>query len=303
METTPPTPAPNCCRSPTPSRATRASTRTKCWRRWSRPSRRPAARNTARNTTSAPRSTARSGEIRLLRFREVVDTVENEATQIPLARRPAPQRRGRDRRFHHRPAAAHRFRPHRGADRQAGHRPEGARRRAAAPIQRVQGPRRRDRQRPCQAGRIRQCRRRSRPRRGDAAPRRAAAARELPPGRAGARLYLRRAPGDARPADLPVAHPSAIHGQAVRPGSAGNLRRHHRDQGGGARSRQPRQDRGHLARQRHRPGRRLRRHARQPRAGGGRRAAGREDRHHPVVVRTPRPSSSTRWPRPKSPRW
>src|ERR1700732_3892371 len=27
----------------------------------------------------------RSGEIRLLRFREVVDTVENEATQIPLA--------------------------------------------------------------------------------------------------------------------------------------------------------------------------------------------------------------------------
>ena len=31
----------------------------------------------------------------------------------------------------------------------------------------------------------------------------------------------------------------------------------------------------------HRSGRRLRRHARQPRPGGGRRAAGREDRHHP----------------------
>ena len=40
-----------------------------------------------------------------------------------------------------------------------------------------------------------------------------------------------------------------------------------------------------VERQRHRSGRRLRRHARQPRAGGGRRAAGREDRHHPVVGR------------------
>ena len=39
-----------------------------------------------------------------------------------------------------------------------------------------------------------------------------------------------------------------------------------------------------LARQRHRSGRRLRRHARQPRPGGGRRIAGREDRHHPVVA-------------------
>ena len=39
-------------------------------------------------------------------------------------------------------------------------------------------------------------------------------------------------------------------------------------------------------RQRHRSGRRLRRHARQPRAGGGRRAAGREDRHHSVVARS-----------------
>ncbi len=49
------------------------------------------------------------------------------------------------------------------------------------------------------------------------------------------------------PADLPVAHASAVHGQAVRAGSAGDLRRHHRDQVGGARPRQPRQDRGHLA--------------------------------------------------------
>ena len=39
------------------------------------------------------------------------------------------------------------------------------------------------------------------------------------------------------PADLPSPHPSRLPGQAVRAGSAGNLRRHHRDQGGGARPR------------------------------------------------------------------
>ena len=35
--------------------------------------------------------------------------------------------------------------------------------------------------------------------------------------------HLRRAPRAARSADLPVAHASAIHGEAVRAGSAGNL--------------------------------------------------------------------------------
>ncbi len=140
-------------------------------------------------------------------------------------------------------AAADRFRPHRRADRQAGDRAEGARSRAQAPVRGVQGPHGRDHQRPRQARRIRQRHGRSRPRRSAAAARRTAAARDLPQRRPRARLHLRRARGAARPADLPVAHPSAIHGQAVRPGSAGDLRRHHRDQGGGARSRQPRQDR------------------------------------------------------------
>ena len=37
------------------------------------------------------------------------------------------------------------------------------------------------------------------------------------------RLHLRRAARAARAADFPVAHASAIHGQAVRPGGAGNL--------------------------------------------------------------------------------
>ena len=98
------------------------------------------------------------------------------------------------------------------------------------------------------------------------------------------RLCLRRAPRAARPADLPVAHPSAVHGEAVHHGSAGNLRRHHRDQVGRPRSGLARQDRRHLARQLDRPGRRLRRYARPPRPGGRRRAAGREDRHHSVVA-------------------
>jgi hypothetical protein len=39
------------------------------------------------------------------------------------------------------------------------------------------------------------------------------------------------------------------------------------------------------------------------RAGGRRRAAGREDRHHPVERKTRPPSSSTPWLRLKSPRW
>ncbi len=116
-------------------------------------------------------------------------------------------------------------------------------------------------------------------------------------------LHLRRAPRDQGPADHAQPRPRRLHGQAVRPGSAGGLRRRHRDPRRGPRSGQPRQDGGGLQRQLHRPGRRLRRHARLARAGGGGRAAGREDRHHPVERRTRRPSSSTPWPRPKSPRW
>ena len=53
----------------------------------------------------------------------------------------------------------------------------------------------------------------------------------------------------------------------------------------------------------HRSGRRLRRHARRARAGGGAGTAGRTHRHHSVVRRSRRPSSSMRWRRPKSPRW
>jgi N utilization substance protein A len=53
---------------------------------------------------------------------------------------------------------------------------------------------------------------------------------------------------------------------------------------GRPRPRQPRQDGRPEQRQRHRPRGRLRGHARLARPGGGGRAAGREDRHHPVVA-------------------
>ncbi len=62
------------------------------------------------------------------------------------------------------------------------------------------------------------------------------------------RAYIYDVRGAARPADLPLPHASRLPGQAVRAGSAGNLRRHHRDQGCGPRPRLPRQDGGDLAR-------------------------------------------------------
>jgi N utilization substance protein A len=53
--------------------------------------------------------------------------------------------------------------------------------------------------------------------------RRDAPARGVPQRRPHPRLYLRRAARGARSADFPLAHPSAVHGKAVRPGGAGNL--------------------------------------------------------------------------------
>ena len=73
--------------------------------------------------------------------------------------------------------------------------------------------------------------------------------------------------------------------QAVRAGSAGDLRRHGDDPRRRARGRRARQGRGLLARARRRPGRRLRRHEGHARAGDHPRAARREDRHRRVVRR------------------
>ena len=71
----------------------------------------------------------KDGEVKLSRWTEVVEQepVENEDDADPAPHRPEDQARHRDRRVHHRPAAADRFRPHRRADRQAGDRAAGAR--------------------------------------------------------------------------------------------------------------------------------------------------------------------------------
>src|ERR1043165_8463709 len=76
----------------------------------------------------------KTGETKLARVLQVVETVENDSTQITLA------------------AAAPRW-PRSGTERRAGDRAEGARGRARAPAQRVQRPNRRDFQRHRQARR------------------------------------------------------------------------------------------------------------------------------------------------------
>ena len=152
------------------------------------------------------------------------------------------------RRHHRRHAAAARIRAHRGAVGQAGDRAEGARGRARPSVRGIQGPHQRHRQRHRQACRIRQRGGRSRPRRSDRAARRDAAARDHAQRRPHPRLHLRRAPRSARAADLPLAHASAVHGEAVRAGGSRDLRRHRRGEGGGTRSGLARQDRGDLAR-------------------------------------------------------
>ena len=84
-------------------------------------------------------------------------------------------------------------------------------------------------------------------------------------------------------ADRALAHRSGAAHQAVRAGSARDLRRHRDDPRRRARSGRPRQGRGLLARARRRSGRRVRRHEGHARAVDHPRAARREDRHRRVV--------------------
>ena len=236
----------------------------------------------------------KDGKVKLERWTEVVEQepVENEETQIPLRIaqkiRPGIEIGA----VHHRPAAADRFRPHRRADRQAGDRAAGARGRAQEAVRRVQGPRRRDRQRRRQAHRVRQPDGRPRPRRGAAPPRRDHPARGVPQRRPGARLHLRRARGAARAAALPVAAripaswPSCSRRRCRRSTTASSRSRRWRATAAAA----PRW-RWSAATARIDPvgacvgmrGSRVQ--------AVVRRAAGREDRHHPLVAATTRPSS------------
>ena len=90
------------------------------------------------------------------RERRHADHARRRAEEEPL---------GADRRLDRRIAAAVRLRPHPRPGLQAGAGAEDPRGRARQAIRSVQGPHRRDHQRPGQAGRIRQCRRRPRRRR------------------------------------------------------------------------------------------------------------------------------------------
>ena len=97
------------------------------------------------------------------------------------------------------------------------------------------------------------------------------------------RAYVRR--GEQEHQGIPdraVARLARDAHEAVRAGGARDLRGDRRDQGRGARAGRPVEDRGGVARQRRRPGRRVRRHEGQPRAGGGAGAARRADRHRAV---------------------
>ena len=120
---------------------------------------------------------------------------------------------------------------------------------------------------------------------GRAAPERAVAARALPPRHEdeghhhGGHAHAARA-GDHRLPDTPG--PSQA---AVRDGGAGDLQRHRGDTRHRARARLAFQSRGLRAAGRRRPGRRVRRPARHPHPEHRQRAAGREDRRHPVVAR------------------
>ena len=101
---------------------------------WRTRSRRRRARATARRPTSAPRSTRRPARCSCSRLLQVVDEVENDATQIATRRRAKRNPAAQVGDFIAETAAAVRFRPHRRAVGQAGHRAEGARGRARPPV-------------------------------------------------------------------------------------------------------------------------------------------------------------------------
>ncbi len=84
----------------------------------------------------------------------------------------------------------------------------------------------------------------------------------------------------ARPAAVPDAHRARVPDRAVQARGARGRPGPDPDPGRGARSGRARQDRGAQQRSAHRPGRRLRRHARLARAGGLQRDRRRARRHH-----------------------
>jgi hypothetical protein len=174
---------------------------------------------------------AKKGELRLSRHMLVVDVVENSANQISLvdAQRANPGAQVGDTIADTLPPLEYGRIAAQSAKQVIVQKVREAEPPAPPPppprpaISGIQGPHRRYRQRHRQARRIWQRHRRSRPRRSHRAARRNAAARGVPQRRPRPRLYFRRAARDPGAPDFPLPHPSAIHGKAVRAGSAGNL--------------------------------------------------------------------------------
>jgi hypothetical protein len=167
---------------------------------------------------------AKKGELRLSRHMLVVDVVENSSNQISLkdAQRANPGAQVGDTIADTLPPLEY-GRIAAQSAKQVIVQKVRARPPPRPAVPGIQGPHRRYRQRHRQARRIWQRHRRSRPRRSHRAARRDAAARGVPQWRPRPRLYFRRASRNPRTADLPVPDPSAIHGETVRAGSAGNL--------------------------------------------------------------------------------
>ena len=188
------------------------------------------------------------GEIELFEFREVVDRVTDPNTQITLDQRARVRRRGRDRRRDRREARRERLRPHPRAGGEAGDHPARPRRRARHRVRGVQGPAGRDRERhraPLREGRDR---RRPRPRRGRASAQGADAARDLSPRRPDPRLREGDPPRQQGPADRALARRGRHADEALRAGSARDVRGHRHDRVGGPRAGRALEDRGGLAR-------------------------------------------------------
>ena len=277
----------SCCRSPTPSRARRASSARKCCEAMEQAIQKAGRAKYGHEKDIRATIDRKTGEIRLSRWTEVVETVENEETQIPLARSQrasSPRSKLGDFIIDPLPPIDFGRIAAQTAKQVIVQRVREAERQA--PVRGVQGPRRRDRQRRGQAHRVRQPHGRSRPRRGAAAPRRADPARELPQRRPGARLHLRRARGAARAADLPVAHPSATSWPSCSP------RRCRRSTTASSRSRRWPAIPGSRAKMAVISPRQPRSIRSAPASACAasrvqavvQRAAGREDRHHPLVA-------------------
>ena len=165
----------------------------------------------------------------------------------------------------------------------AGDEPAHPRGRARAQVRGVRRPRGRHRHRHHPAERQPLHAARPRQGRGAAAAGRAGALRAARAQRPPQGLHRRGAAHLQGPPDRREPHPPRPHQAPLRARGPRDRRRRRRDQGVRPRARPPHEDRRVVQRPQRRPRRRLRRRPRRARAHGRQRAAGREDRHRPVL--------------------